>query len=191
MVLLQRGIIVGYSYGFGHLKWSKWGDLSRFMLFFFYPLPICKVQKLRITLLRLKINTVVSSIQDTPGLLFLDSDGSIIYFNLPVTIETYLLGLFEHLKCGYCFDVINLGQLLENKRNGMKSQFWYPLSGPTVVLGDVSGGMSESPGTADTLQILLPRTFLIYPQSFQECYSRKMTVSSIPELSHSRALGDG
>lgn len=61
---------------------------------------------------------------------------------LPVTMETYLFGLLEHLKCGYCSDVTSLGQLLGKERNGMKSQFWSPLSVPSIVLGDFSGHMS-------------------------------------------------
>lgn len=60
--------------GVFHMDWDTSnglnGEIYHDSCFFFYPLPICKVQKLRITLLRLKINTVVSSIQDTPGLFF-------------------------------------------------------------------------------------------------------------------------
>lgn len=141
------------------------GDFSHFAPPFFNSLPICKFRNQELHCYKNKYSCFIH-----PGYLrpFLDSDGFIIYFNLPVTIETYLLGLLEQLKCGYCFDLVSLGQLLEKKRNGMKSSFLYPLFRPRMVLGAVSGGMPKSPGIADTLQILLPRSFLTYPQSLQE-----------------------
>lgn len=51
--------------------------------FFFYSLPTCKVQKLRITLLRVKNKCSCFIHQDNPVFLFfvLDSDISIIYSN--------------------------------------------------------------------------------------------------------------
>lgn len=36
---------------------------------------------------------------------------------LLVSMETYLLGVLEHLKCGYCFDVTELSQFLGKKRH--------------------------------------------------------------------------
>lgn len=126
----------GISYRFGHFKWSEWEISHTSPQPFFNSLPICKFRNEELHCYKNKYSCFIH-----PGYLrpFLDSDGFIIYFNLPVTIETYLLGLLEQLKCGYCFDLVSLGQLLEKKRNGMKSSFLYPLFGPRMVLGDVSG----------------------------------------------------